>query len=151
MKKFVEFIVLQNLQKSLLKELFVNYNHEIKQESIENQKQLIPKIINKAYCISKKVFWITEPIAWSQDMMESYKTIPLVMRDINKKDHVFTFSNHESLGRYMIQQKNIIKNIVQTHKQIILIDSHDFIKKEISKKNLIFLSTLDIFQKKGIF
>ena len=136
---FVEFIVLKGLQSNLLKELFINHEYDVNKNIIYHQNQLVSKIIDKAYCISKTVFWITEPIAWSENMLNSYKKIPLVMRNINKNDPSFIFANHKSLGRYMIKQKNIIKNIVKEQNQVILIDSHDFIKKEISKNPNLFI------------
>ena len=139
------FFIQTNLQATLLKDLFIRYEYTMN-KNLEYENQLVSKIINKAHCISNKIFWITEPVAWAENMLNSYESLPLYMKNISNSSG-FIFLNHEAFGRYMLQQKNIIQNILKEREDITLIDSYAFIKKKILITDNLFIFPTHLSEK----
>ena len=132
-------VAMKELRKK--KGVFINYNLEAKQSSIDEASHLIPKILDKAECLSNQVFWLTEPFAWSEGMLNSYtKSHFQAFRAPTNNPHVFKFANIKSVGLRQIQYVSAIKKILQKQKrEIIIIDLFDFIQKEISNNSDLFV------------
>ena len=134
--KLRTFFIERNLQHTLFKELFIQ--HEYKINTNLEYEQLILKIINKAHCISDKVFWITEPIPWNENMLDYYYSIPLYMDNVSNS-YNYVFLNHESFLKYRLRQKNTVQNILKQREDITFIDSYTFIKKEVVRTPQLFI------------
>ena len=127
--------------------VFIKHSVEVDKKQVERVVYLIPKIVKKAYCISKKVFWLTEPFAWSENMLDSYEKIYIHLERVKKEDSdTLLFADNESLGLYMMKQKQIITEIVKKE-NIIFIDLFDSFQKEISKTPNLFIDESHLSEK----
>ena len=144
---FDKRIIIKGFQQR--KGLFINHTVEIKQSSIDEASHLIPKILDKAECLSNQVFWLTEPFAWSEDMLSSYTKSHFHALGVpTNNPHVFKFANTKSIGlsqiKYALHVKNILK---EQNKEIVIIDFFDFFQKKISNTPNLFVDEQHLSEK----
>ena len=142
-----ETTALKGNREFLSQNVFVDNTTKIDSKTIAEIASLIEGIIEKSYCISKTVFWLTEPFAWSKSMLKSYEDIYYHLEEVHTGNQPL-FASNKSLGLYMKKQKEIIKNIVQKQtKEIVFIDLFNFIQKEISVKSDLFIDDSHLSEK----
>ena len=138
-------IVDQQQLRPKLYDFFVDHKIDILPEKTDKISHLIPKIINKAYCISDKVFWFSEPFAWSDNMLKSYEDIYYSVQKVSETSYVF--ANNKSLGNYMMVNKEIVKNLVEKQKGVVFFDLFSIFQIEITQKPNLFFDDTHLSEK----
>lgn len=142
-----EITTLKRARKMLLQNVFINDTIKIDKKLINEISPLVEEVIKSSFCISKTVFWLSEPFAWSKNMLRSYDNIYYHLEEIYTRNQPL-FASNKSLGLYMEEQKELIKNIVQKKtKDIIFIDLFSLIQKEISSNPDLFIDESHLSEK----
>ena len=115
-----------------------------------NAPYRIEQIIDSVKCISNRIFWLTEPFAYSKNMLTHYKNIPLSFyyRLENNQSSEYIFLDLEFQAHYTFKQQKIIKDILKKHnKELVFIDIANLIQKELSKKENLFIDETHLSEK----
>ena len=110
---------------------------------------IIKDIIKQAKCISKKVFWIHEPFAYSKSMLSHYNNIVYYSYKLkNKISSEYSFADIESQASFKYKEKNTINNILKEYlTDITFIDLDSWIKKELDTQEGLFVNETHLSEK----
>ena len=140
-----------SLRKAIDGSAVFRFNFQVNQRRKEEASLLIDEIVRRLYDISDKIFWMTEPFAYSADMPASYRSVFRMLKSMPAGDQLL-FMDIKSLGLYMAGAKDFVKKaVLQTkayaEEDLVFIDLFQLMQKEIADNPGLFSDEFHLSEK----